>query len=103
MTKTSDKFRENAQNCLQLAEGATNAQAARRYKRMARAWSALAAEQDWLDGYPTQNDRASELAGDAIDGLRDKDASAADAKARKSHLVEGPVEFRCQSAFDWDP
>ncbi|MBR0884777.1 hypothetical protein ABIF65_005676 [Bradyrhizobium japonicum] len=90
MAKTSDKFRKNAHNCLQLADGATIAQATRRYKRMARAWSALAAEQDWLDGYPIQNDRASELAGDAIDGLRDKDASDADAKARKSH----PVEFR---------
>ncbi|MCK1479905.1 hypothetical protein IVB27_35490 [Bradyrhizobium sp. 197] len=50
MVKTSDKFRENAQNCLQLAEEATNAQAALRYKRMAQAWSALATEQDWLDG-----------------------------------------------------
>ncbi|MGY0574045.1 hypothetical protein ACTGJ9_025695 [Bradyrhizobium sp. RDM12] len=94
MVKTSDKFRENADNCSQLAEAATNAQAALRYKRMARAWSALATEQDWLDGYPTQSDRASELAGDAIDGLRDKDASADAAKARKSQLIDGPVEFR---------
>ncbi|MCK1552638.1 MULTISPECIES: hypothetical protein [unclassified Bradyrhizobium] len=62
MVKTSDKFRENAENCLQLAEGATNAQAALRYKRMAQAWSALATEQDWLDGYPGQSDRAGELA-----------------------------------------
>lgn len=84
----------NAENCLQLAEGATNAQAALRYKRMAQAWSALATEQDWLDGYPTQSDRAGELAADAIDGLRDKDASAADVKARKSRLIDGPVEFR---------
>ncbi|MET4294773.1 hypothetical protein ACVW1A_007834 [Bradyrhizobium sp. LB1.3] len=45
MVKTSDKVRENAENCLQLAEGATNAQAALRYKRMAQAWSALATEQ----------------------------------------------------------
>ncbi len=83
MVKTSDKFRENADNCLQLAEAATNAQAALRYKRMAQAWSALATEQDWLDGYPAQGDRASELAADAIDELLGKDASADAAKARK--------------------
>jgi hypothetical protein len=77
-----------------VAEGATNAQAALRYKRMARAWSELATEQDWLDGYPTQSDRAGELAADAIDCLLDQDASAADVKARKSRLIDGPVEFR---------
>lgn len=79
MVKTSDKFRENAENCVQLAEGATNAQAAIRYRRMTRAWSDLASEQDWLDGYPPQThrsgdpeqtERASELAGPALDGLR---------------------------------
>ncbi|MCK1341675.1 hypothetical protein ACVW1A_006631 [Bradyrhizobium sp. LB1.3] len=94
MVKTSDKFRENAENCLQLAEGSTNAQAALRYKRMARAWSALATEQDWLDGYTIQSDQAGELAADAIDGLLDQDASAADVNARKSRLIDGPVEFR---------
>jgi hypothetical protein len=94
MVKTSDKFRENAENCLQLAEGATNAQATLRYRRMARAWLALATEQDWLDGHPTQSERASELAGDAIDALSDKDASTADAKDRKSQLMDGPAEFR---------
>jgi hypothetical protein len=94
MVKTSDKFRENAENCLQLAEGTTNAQATLRFRRMARAWSALAIEADWLDGYPTQNERASELAGDAIDALSDKEASAADVEARKSQLMEGPAEFR---------
>ncbi|MGY4460344.1 hypothetical protein [Bradyrhizobium sp. LB13.1] len=68
--------------------------AALRYKRMARAWSALATEQDWLDGYTIQSDQAGELAADAIDGLLDQDASAADVNARKSRLIDGPVEFR---------
>lgn len=94
MVKTSDKFRQNAQNCLQLAEGANNAQAEVRYKRMARAWSDLATEQDWLDGHPTQGDRAGQLAGDAIDGMSDKDASTADVRDRKSQLIDGPLEFR---------
>lgn len=94
MVKNSDTFRENAENCLSLAEGAVNEQATIRYRRMARAWFALATEQDWLDGYPTQSERASELAGDAIDGLSDKDASTADVKDRKSHLIDGPAEFR---------
>jgi len=94
MVKASDKFRENAENCQQLAEEATNAQAALRYKRMARAWAALATEQDWLDGYPSQSDRAGQLARDAIDGLSDKDASTSEVKDRKSELIDGPLEFR---------
>jgi hypothetical protein len=48
--KQSDLFRENADNCLQLAERAKGQPAFRRYLRMAQAWTALAHEQDWLDG-----------------------------------------------------
>jgi hypothetical protein len=48
--KQSDLYRENAENCLQLAERAQGQPAFRRYSRMARAWAALAYEQDWLDG-----------------------------------------------------
>jgi hypothetical protein len=48
--KQSDIFRENAENCLQLAEHAEGQPAYRRYSRMAQAWQALADEQDWLDG-----------------------------------------------------
>jgi hypothetical protein len=48
--KQSDHFRENADNCLQLAESAVGQPASRRYLRMAQAWTALANEQDWLDG-----------------------------------------------------
>jgi len=48
--KQSDIFRDNAENCLQLAERAEGQPAYKRYSRMADAWTALAAEQDWLDG-----------------------------------------------------
>jgi hypothetical protein len=48
--KQSALFRENADNCLQLAERAEGQPAFRRYLRMAQAWRALATEQDWLDG-----------------------------------------------------
>jgi hypothetical protein len=48
--KQSDIFRENAENCLQLAERAKGQPAFRRYLRMAKAWTDLADEQDWLDG-----------------------------------------------------
>jgi hypothetical protein len=48
--KQSDLFRENAENCLQLAEHAKGQPAFKRYLRMAQAWTALADEQDWLDG-----------------------------------------------------
>jgi len=47
--KQSDLFRENAENCLQLAEHAEGQPAFRRFSRMAEGWRALA-EQDWLDG-----------------------------------------------------
>ncbi|MBB5055134.1 hypothetical protein HNQ36_005145 [Afipia massiliensis] len=48
--KESSAFRENAENCLQLAEAANDEIKAKRYRRMAEAWRALADEQDWLDG-----------------------------------------------------
>ena len=48
--KQSDHFRENAENCAQLAERATDDATHQRYKRMEAAWLALAEEQDWLDG-----------------------------------------------------
>ena len=48
--KQSDIFRENAENCLQLAERADGKPAFKRFLRMAEAWRALANEQDWLDG-----------------------------------------------------
>lgn len=50
MMKQSDMFRENAENCLHLAERAEAEPMFRRYTRMAEGWTALAAEQDWLDG-----------------------------------------------------
>jgi hypothetical protein len=48
--KQSDLLRENAENCLQLAERAEGQPAHRRFSRMADGWFALAYEQDWLDG-----------------------------------------------------
>jgi hypothetical protein len=53
--KQSDHFRENAENCAQLAEGATDEPTYLRYKRMEEAWRALAHEQDWLDGAVAPN------------------------------------------------
>jgi hypothetical protein len=46
----SKQFIDNADNCAQLAERATDEPTKRRYKRMETAWRALAKEQDWLDG-----------------------------------------------------
>jgi hypothetical protein len=51
--KQSDIFRENAENCLRLAEARSDEPSFRRYQRMATAWRALAEEQDWLDGEVT--------------------------------------------------
>ncbi len=48
--KQSQHFLENAENCAQLAERATDEPTNNRYKRMEAAWRALAEEQDWLDG-----------------------------------------------------
>jgi hypothetical protein len=48
--RQSDIFRQNAINCVHLAERAETDPAFLRYQRMARAWRALADEQDWLDG-----------------------------------------------------
>jgi len=43
----SEYFLENAENCAQLAESATDQPAHLRYKA---AWRPLAREQEWLDG-----------------------------------------------------
>jgi hypothetical protein len=51
--KQSDHFRENADNCQQLAEKAPDHPTYLRYKRMQDAWRSLADEQDWLDGEKT--------------------------------------------------
>jgi hypothetical protein len=51
--KQSEVFRENAENCAHLAEGANSDPAVQRFKRMQAAWLALASEQDWLDGEAT--------------------------------------------------
>ncbi len=48
--KPSDQFRQNAYNCLHLAEKARDKPSSLRFRRMARAWRAIANEQDWLDG-----------------------------------------------------
>jgi hypothetical protein len=48
--KQSKHFLENAENCAQLAERATDDPTHKRYMRMEAAWRALAEEQDWLDG-----------------------------------------------------
>ena len=48
--KQSEIFRENAENCAHLAEGAAGEPAYLRYRHMEAAWRALADEQDWLDG-----------------------------------------------------
>ena len=45
-----NQFRENAENCAELAMKAPNEPSKARYKRMEAAWLALAQEQDWLDG-----------------------------------------------------
>jgi len=62
MIKQSDQFRENAENCLHLAEAAEDEPRFLRYKRMAAAWIALAVEQDWLDGEKSVAEGADTLA-----------------------------------------
>jgi hypothetical protein len=48
--KQSDILRNNAENCLRLAEGRSDQPSLKRFRRMAEGWLALAREQDWLDG-----------------------------------------------------
>jgi hypothetical protein len=57
MIKQSEIYRQNAENCLRLAEAAENEPERKRFKRMEAAWLALAEEQDWLDGETSANTR----------------------------------------------
>jgi hypothetical protein len=61
--KKSDLLRDNAENCLQLAEQNGDGPSVRRYHRMADAWIALAYEQDWLDGEISPDGAAPEHSG----------------------------------------
>ena len=63
MTKQSDIYRQNAENCTQMAEAAEGKPAYNRFKRMEAAWLALAEEQGWLDGEqsPGSNDGLTSL------------------------------------------
>jgi hypothetical protein len=45
----AEQYRENANNCAQMAEAAEDKPSRNRFKRMEEAWRALAKEQDWLD------------------------------------------------------
>src|SRR5258706_13815185 len=48
--KQSDLYRQNAENCMLMAEAAQGKPAYKRYKLMELAWLTLAEEQDWLEG-----------------------------------------------------
>jgi hypothetical protein len=50
MMNQSDEFRENAANCAELAETASEQPTQLRYRRMQASWLVLAKEQDWLEG-----------------------------------------------------
>ncbi|KJC40399.1 hypothetical protein UP09_23190 [Bradyrhizobium sp. LTSP885] len=67
--KQSQHFLDNAENCAQLAERASDEPTHNRYRRMEAAWRALAKEQDWLDGETSPSDnpveRPAELPGRA--------------------------------------
>jgi hypothetical protein len=63
MIKESDIYRQNADNCMQLAEAAQDEAAYKRFKRMEAAWLALAEEQDWLDGERSPLDPAKKVKG----------------------------------------
>jgi hypothetical protein len=58
--KQSEIYRQNAENCAYLAEGAPNEPTRQRYRRMEAAWRSLADEQDWLDGEPSPVARKGE-------------------------------------------
>ena len=50
MMQQVEKYRENADNCMELAEKAKDAPSRARFRRMAEGWLALAHEQEWLAG-----------------------------------------------------
>jgi len=61
--KQSDLYRQNAENCMQMAEAAQGEPAYNRYERMEAAWLAFAEEQDWLDGERSPIDPLKKVGG----------------------------------------
>ena len=55
---------------------------------------APAINKDPVDDLEERKKRASEMAGDTIDGISDVSASREDQASRKRRLLEGPDEFR---------
>ena len=62
--KRSQQFLNNAENCAELAERATDEPTYKRYKLMEAGWLAMAREQDWLDGVTPPHRKASTSAVD---------------------------------------
>ena len=58
--KQSEIYRQNAENCAYLAEGALNEPTRQWYKLMEAAWSGVADEHDWIDGAPSLAARAKD-------------------------------------------
>ena len=54
--KPADSFRENAANCAQLSENATEKPAIMRYRRVEKAWLILAINQDLLESESPNNE-----------------------------------------------
>jgi hypothetical protein len=85
--KQSDLYRQNAENCMQMAEAATGEPTYNRFKRMKAAWLALAEEQqDWLDGEqsPVGSDQGLGLKGDETARARSHVGEAASDRSQAS-------------------
>ncbi len=68
--KQSDTLHQNAANCAEIANRATERPAKMRYQRMVNSWLMLALEQDWLDGeVPTDAKKPPKADGVSVEEL----------------------------------
>jgi hypothetical protein len=78
----AETMRQNADNCLVLAENAKDEPSRLRYVRMALAWNSLANTKDWLDGATTDAPLQSEARGHIHQNASPKKTHSKDASGR---------------------
>jgi hypothetical protein len=52
----SDELRQNADNCVEMAQSTDSDPKKKRFERMAEGWNSVAETQAWLDGEMTRRD-----------------------------------------------
>jgi hypothetical protein len=95
MSKTTDEYRQLANDCIVWARIATSDDQREQFLELAKKWMSDAESIDQsIDLRRKEAAKASEMAGEEIDRLGDPLAADEERQLRKQRLIKGPQEFR---------